>query len=200
MPRALPSWRRPRAAAAGAGQPPRPVGFCRSPSPRGAGAGFWGWGERVVNQLLTELDGIETLKDVVFVAASNRPDLIDPSLLRPGRIDKQIEVKVPDEKGREAILNVHLRGVKIKDSTEEMAAYLSKRTAGFSGADLSNLIREAALLAMHEGKMKPIPITKKHFDQILQKVSSSVAQEAVEAYAEYKKSKTQEGFKPSYVR
>lgn len=165
---------------------------------RGGTQGDSGVGERMVNQLLTELDGAETLKDVVFIAATNRPDLIDPGLMRPGRIDKVIEVKVPDERAREAILKVHTRGVPLAKGVS--LADLAKRTANFSGADLSNLIREAAMLALSESDMKPTPITKKHFDQILDKITSSIAPEAVEAYADYKKSKSPEGFKPNYVR
>ncbi len=167
-------------------------------SVRGGTQGDSGVGERMVNQLLTELDGAETLKDVVFIAATNRPDLIDPGLMRPGRIDKVIEVKVPDERAREAILKVHTRGVPLAKGVS--LSDLAKRTANFSGADLSNLIREAAMLALSESDMKPTPITKKHFDQILDKITSSIAPEAVEAYADYKKSKSPEGFKPNYVR
>lgn len=165
---------------------------------RGGTQGDSGVSERMVNQLLTELDGAETLKDVVFIAATNRPDLIDPGLMRPGRIDKVIEVKVPDERAREAILKVHTRGVPLAKGVS--LPDLAKRTANFSGADLSNLIREAAMLALSESDMKPTPITKKHFDQILDKITSSIAPEAVEAYADYKKSKSPEGFKPNYVR
>ncbi|MEK6970281.1 MAG: AAA family ATPase [archaeon] len=167
-------------------------------SMRGSGSGDSGVGERVVNQLLTELDGAESLKDVVFIAATNRPDLIDPGLMRPGRIDKIIEVKVPDEKAREAILKVHTRGVPLVKGIS--LADLAKRTPGFSGADLNNLVREAALLALQESDMKPTPITKKHFDSVLAKVTSSIPAEAAEAYAEYKQSKSPEGFKPNYVR
>ncbi|MBM3282297.1 MAG: CDC48 family AAA ATPase, partial [Candidatus Diapherotrites archaeon] len=165
---------------------------------RGGSQGDSGVSERMVNQLLTELDGAENLRDVVFLAATNRPDLIDPGLMRPGRIDKVIEVKVPDERAREAILKVHTRGVPLQKGVS--IADLAKRTPNFSGADLNNLVREAALLALNENDMKPSPIGKKHFDQILQKVSSSVAPEAVEAYSDYKKSKSPEGFQPNYVR
>lgn len=160
-------------------------------SVRGGGnMGDSGVGERVVNQLLTELDGAESLKDVVFIAATNRPDLIDPGLMRPGRIDKIIEVKVPDEKAREAILKVHTRGVPLAKGIS--LADLAKRTTGFSGADLSNLIREAALMALTESEMKPTPITKKHFDSVLAKVFASIPKEAAEAYAEYRNSRDPE--------
>lgn len=157
----------------------------------GGNMGDSGVGERVVNQLLTELDGAESLKDVVFIAATNRPDLIDPGLMRPGRIDKIIEVKVPDEKAREAILKVHTRGVPLAKGVS--LPELAKNTTGFSGADLNNLIREAALLALQESNMKPTPITKKHFDSVLAKVTASIPKEAVEAYAEYRNSRNPDG-------
>lgn len=160
---------------------------------RGSNNGDSGVGERVVNQLLTELDGAESLKDVVFVAATNRPDLIDPGLMRPGRIDKVIEVKVPDERAREAILKVHTRGVPLAKGVS--LTELAKHTAGFSGADLSNLIREAALTALQESGMKPTPITKKHFDAVLAKVTASIPKEAAEAYAEYRQSRTPDSHK-----
>ncbi len=164
---------------------------------RGSSADF-GVGERVVNQLLTELDGIESLKDVVFVAATNRPDLIDPGLLRPGRIDKQVEVKMPDEKARLKILDIQTRGVRMEKgiSLNELA----KRTPNFSGADLSCLVREAAMFALEKNKLKPTPITMKHFEEVLERMIGSVSPEAVESFAEYRKSKTSEGFKPNYVR
>lgn len=123
-----------------------------------------GVNERMVNQLLTELDGIESMKDVVFVAATNRPDLIDAGLMRPGRIDKIIEVKLPDEKAREEILKVHTRGVPLAKGTS--LAEIAKRTNGFSGADLAGLIREAALLVMQE-KMNMITIR----DEIIEELS-----------------------------
>jgi SpoVK/Ycf46/Vps4 family AAA+-type ATPase len=161
---------------------------------RGSGMGDSGVGERVVNQLLTELDGAESLKDVVFVAATNRPDLIDPGLMRPGRIDKVIEVKVPDEKAREAILKVHTRGVPLAKGVSIVD--LAKHTSGYSGADLANLIREAALLALSESGMKSTLITKKHFDAVLSKVTASIPKEALEAYAEYRQSRNPDGPKP----
>ncbi len=154
--------------------------------------------ERMVNQLLTELDGIESMKDVVFVGATNRPDLIDPGLMRPGRIDKVIEVKAPNERAREEILKVHTRGVPLHKTVS--IADLAKRTHGFSGADLANLIREAALLTLQENDLKPSPILKKHFDAVLSKTTASISADAQEAYAEYRQTKqTGQPFKPNYV-
>jgi len=120
---------------------------------RGAGMGG-GHDEReqTLNQLLVEMDGFDANAGVIMIAATNRPDVLDPALLRPGRFDRHVTVDTPDAKGREAILNVHLRG---KPLTEEVnAALLARRTPGFSGADLANLVNEAALLAARRDKTK----------------------------------------------
>ncbi|MBI4043196.1 MAG: CDC48 family AAA ATPase [Candidatus Diapherotrites archaeon] len=156
-----------------------------------------GVGERVVNQLLTELDGVEALKDVVFVAATNRPDLIDPGLLRPGRIDKLIEVKAPDEKGRAEIFRIHLQAVNVQSEKDALAVDLAKRTPGFTGADIQGLIREAALITLSENAMKVTPVSRKHFDKALQKAMPTVQETEEEAYSDFKKNIAQT--RPSYV-
>ncbi len=118
---------------------------------RGAGLGG-GHDEReqTLNQLLVEMDGFGVNEGVIVLAATNRPDILDPALLRPGRFDRQIVVNKPDVKGREEILNVHAKGKKIaKDVDLEEVA---KTTSGFTGADLENLLNEAALLAARENK------------------------------------------------
>jgi len=120
---------------------------------RGAGMGG-GHDEReqTLNQLLVEMDGFDQNAGVIMIAATNRPDVLDPALLRPGRFDRQVTVDPPDVRGREAILNVHLRG---KPLAEEVSAQnLARRTPGFSGADLANLVNEAALLAARYDKTK----------------------------------------------
>jgi len=151
--------------------------------------------ERMVNQLLTELDGVEALSDVVFIAATNRPDLIDPALLRPGRIDKLIIVPAPNEDAREAILKVHTKNVKLdKDVSIKI---LAQQTKGFSGADLEGLIREAALLVLSQNNMKPAPIAMKHFEEILKKMNPSIDDESEKAYSEFKEKALD--FRPSYV-
>lgn len=113
---------------------------------RGAGLGG-GHDEReqTLNQLLVEMDGFEGDEGVIVIAATNRPDVLDPALLRPGRFDRQVTVGLPDIKGREQILKVHMRKVPLGDDVE--AAVLARGTPGFSGADLANLVNEAALFA-----------------------------------------------------
>ena len=120
---------------------------------RQRGAGFGGGHderEQTLNQLLVEMDGMEENTGVVVIAATNRPDVLDPALLRAGRFDRQITVALPDRKGREAILHVHARNKKfVKDL--DLGA-LAKRTPGFSGADLENVLNESAILAVRENK------------------------------------------------
>lgn len=118
---------------------------------RGAGMGG-GHDEReqTLNQLLVEMDGMSDNSGIVVIAATNRPDVLDPALLRPGRFDRQITVSLPDLKGREAILKVHARNKKIADDVNLEA--LARRTPGFSGADLENVLNEAAILTVRENK------------------------------------------------
>ncbi|HHO75985.1 MAG TPA: ATP-dependent metallopeptidase FtsH/Yme1/Tma family protein [Deltaproteobacteria bacterium] len=120
---------------------------------RGAGLGG-GHDEReqTLNQLLVEMDGFESNEGVILMAATNRPDVLDPALLRPGRFDRQVVVASPDVKGREGILKVHSKNIPL-DADVDMAI-LAKATPGFSGADLSNLVNESALLAARNNKSK----------------------------------------------
>jgi cell division protease FtsH len=120
---------------------------------RNRGAGIGGGNderEQTLNQLLVEMDGFETKDNVILIAATNRPDVLDPALLRPGRFDRQVAVDRPDRKGRFQILKVHARG-KPLDATVDLDK-LAGQTPGFTGADLSNLVNEAALLAAREGR------------------------------------------------
>jgi len=118
---------------------------------RGAGLGG-GHDEReqTLNQLLVEMDGFEGNEGVIVIAATNRPDVLDPALLRPGRFDRQVVVPLPDIRGREQILKVHLRKVPVSDNVEP--AIIARGTPGFSGADLANLVNEAALFAARANK------------------------------------------------
>jgi cell division protease FtsH len=120
---------------------------------RGAGLGG-GHDEReqTLNQLLVELDGFDDASSTILIAATNRPDILDPALLRPGRFDRHIVVDRPDVNGREAILKVHSKGKQIDDSV--VLGILARRTPGFVGADLANLVNEAALLAARRNKNK----------------------------------------------
>ena len=120
---------------------------------RQRGAGLGGGNderEQTLNQLLVEMDGFEDNIGVIVIAATNRPDVLDPALLRPGRFDRQVVVPLPDIKGREAILNVHMK--KITQENDINTSTIARGTPGFSGADLANLVNEAALMAARAGK------------------------------------------------
>jgi cell division protease FtsH len=116
----------------------------------GAGMGSHDEREQTLNQLLVEMDGFDASKGVIIMAATNRPDVLDPALLRPGRFDRQVVVDRPDLRGREAILQVHARGVAL--SPEVDLQVIASRTPGFTGADLANVVNEAALLAARREK------------------------------------------------
>jgi cell division protease FtsH len=121
--------------------------------------------EQTLNQLLVEMDGFETNQEVIVMAATNRPDVLDPALLRPGRFDRQVTVGLPDRTGREAILKIHTRGIPL--AREVDVSGLARATTGFSGADLSNLVNEAALTAARRNRKE---ITNSDFDEALDKV------------------------------
>ena len=133
---------------------------------RGAGLGG-GHDEReqTLNQLLVEMDGFEANEGVIIVAATNRPDVLDPALLRPGRFDRQVVVPVPDVKGREKILTVHGNKTQIDEKVDW--AVIARGTPGFSGADLENMVNEAALLAARQDAEK---VTMNHLEQAKDKV------------------------------
>ena len=133
---------------------------------RGAGLGG-GHDEReqTLNQLLVEMDGFEVNDGVIVVAATNRPDVLDPALLRPGRFDRQVVVGLPDIRGREQILKVHMRKVPIDDNVK--ASLIARGTPGFSGADLANLVNEAALFSARAGKRL---VTMEEFEKAKDKI------------------------------
>jgi len=133
---------------------------------RGAGLGG-GHDEReqTLNQLLVEMDGFDPNAGIIVIAATNRPDILDPALLRPGRFDRRIVVDNPDSRGRRAILDVHVRGKPLADDIN--IEILAKHTPGFSGADLANLVNEAALLAARRNKKK---IMMSEMDEAIERV------------------------------
>ncbi|MEM4390347.1 MAG: CDC48 family AAA ATPase [Candidatus Diapherotrites archaeon] len=158
---------------------------------------YSGVNDRMVNQLLTELDGIEDLKGIVFLAATNRPDLIDPALLRPGRIDKLIMVPAPDKASRLAILKIHSQKVPLDKSVslEELA----ERTEGYSGADLEGLVREASLISLTKNNFKASAVSLSDFEEAMKKVLPTLTKDINDAYEQFKGS-VSNVFKPTYVR
>ncbi|MCS7105708.1 MAG: CDC48 family AAA ATPase [Candidatus Aenigmarchaeota archaeon] len=137
--------------------------------------------ETVVSQLLTEISGIEETKGIIIIAATNRPDIVDPALLRPGRIDRFVLVPAPDEKSRLEILKVHTRKMPLKNvDLKEWA----KKTEGFSGADLEALCREAAMNALREN-IKAKEVTNKHFEQAFAKITPSITKDIISHYQKF---------------
>ena len=122
--------------------------------------------EQTLNQLLVEMDGFDNEKGLIILAATNRADILDPALLRPGRFDRQVPVERPDVKGREAILRIHAKNVKLESDVDFVS--LAHGTSGFAGADLANVINEAALLAVRNGRKK---VTMEDFNDAIDKVS-----------------------------
>jgi transitional endoplasmic reticulum ATPase len=148
--------------------------------------------ERVVSQFLTELDGLVELKDVVVLAATNRPDLVDRSLLRPGRFDRLIYIPLPDIASRKKILKIHLSKMPVSESVT--VEWLAEITENYSGADIENLCREAGMLALRE-HIKPgmskeelilddITINKDHFERALERIKPHLSREMLEEYTQ----------------
>ncbi len=157
--------------------------------------------ESVVNQLLTELDGLEELNEVVVIAASNRPDIIDTALLRPGRFDRIILASVPDAKSRREILEVHLKGVPIAKDVQKQD--LIDKMNNYVGADIEAVVREAAMLALRES-IDCKEVKMKHFEEALKKVRPSASKEIGEMYKELEgqfrsaRAKEMQESKPAY--
>jgi transitional endoplasmic reticulum ATPase len=135
--------------------------------------------DRIVNQLLTEMDGIVPLSNVVVLAATNRPDILDPALLRPGRFDRMIYVPPPDKEARKQILKIHTKKVPLANDVD--LDRLAELTEGYTGADLAALVREAALLKLRE-KLEPGPVEWRHFEQVLKKVRPSLTRDDIARY------------------
>ncbi len=130
--------------------------------------------EQTLNQLLAEMDGFDARKGVIIMGATNRPEVLDPALLRPGRFDRQVLVDKPDVRGREEILRIHVKTVKISDDVD--LKVVAARTAGFAGADLANLVNEAALLAARRDKTA---VEMKDFDEAIDRLIAGLEKKRV---------------------
>jgi len=130
--------------------------------------------EQTLNQLLAEMDGFDARKAIIIMAATNRPEVLDPALMRPGRFDRQVLVDKPDVKGREEVLKIHVRNVKL-DPTIDLRK-VAARTAGFAGADLANLVNEAALLA---ARRDGVAVTMKDFDEAIDRLIAGLEKKRV---------------------
>ena len=138
--------------------------------------------EQVIAQLLTEMDGLEDLSDVVILGATNRPDIVDPGLLRPGRFDRIILVPPPDKEAREQILNVHTKGMPLAKNIN--IPKLAEETEGYSGADLEAVAREAGTIALREN-INATEVTMKHVKEALETVRASLTKSDVDAYPKF---------------
>jgi cell division protease FtsH len=135
--------------------------------------------EQTLNQLLAEMDGFDARKGVIIMGATNRPEVLDPALLRPGRFDRQVLVDKPDVRGREEILRIHVKTVKVSEAVD--LKVIAARTAGFAGADLANLVNEAALLAARKDKTS---VDMKDFDEAIDRLIAGLEMKRVMNYKE----------------
>eukprot|EP00949_MAST-11_sp_MAST-11-sp1_P003703 g3703.t1 len=151
---------------------------------RGSSGSASGVSERVVNQLLTELDGLESRRSVFVIAATNRPDIIDPAMLRPGRLDKLLYVPLPGPADRSSILKTLTRKTPLAEGAAEEIEKISRTPAceGYSGADLALLVREATIFALREDQTPPIQVSGKNFHSALAKVLPSVSEDDQRVY------------------
>jgi transitional endoplasmic reticulum ATPase len=146
-------------------------------------------GTKVLNQLLTEMDGLEEMNEILVLAATNRPDMLDPAILRPGRFDKIILVNNATEQGRKQIIEVHTKKMPLGTNKkllegkekEKFILELAKKTEGYTGADIESIIRESGMLALREN-IKSEQVTKKHFEIALKKIKPSVTKQTIEIY------------------
>ncbi len=143
--------------------------------------------DSVVNQLLTSIDGLESMEGVVVIGATNKPDMLDPALLRPGRFDRLLLTKAPDKKSRTKIFKIHTKGMPLSEdvSLEKLAS----KTDGFSGADIEGLCREAAMLALRKD-IKAKKVTNAHFEGALKDMHASITKELINYYERLKESRT----------
>jgi transitional endoplasmic reticulum ATPase len=149
--------------------------------------------ERVVNQILSEMDGLEELNNVVLIGATNRPNLIDPALLRPGRFDELVYVGPPDTAGRRRILAIHTKRMPLAKDVD--LEDLARRTENFTGADLEDLVRRAGLTALRRD-LEEGQVTKADFELALSETRASVTEEMLNDYARIRDTLKSDAVKP----
>jgi transitional endoplasmic reticulum ATPase len=154
---------------------------------RGSGFGDSHVTERVISQLLTELDGLEKLENVVVIGATNRPDLVDPALLRPGRFDRLVLVQAPDEKARLEIFKIHTKSMPLAKDVD--LKLLARETEGYSGSDIAALCREAAMRVLRKD-IKGREVWMQHFREAMKEVKPSLAPETIRAYESFTERKS----------
>ena len=125
------------------------------------------------------MDGLDDLNNIIVIGATNRPDMLDPALLRPGRFDRILLVNVPDKQGRLSILKIHTKNMPLAKDVD--LDDFAEKTEGYSGADIENLVREAAMLALREN-IESSEVKRKHFEESLKKVRASVSSDTIKRY------------------
>ncbi|MFX1481220.1 MAG: AAA family ATPase, partial [Promethearchaeota archaeon] len=141
-----------------------------------------GVSEKVLSQFLTELDGLEVMKDIVVIAATNRPDILDPALIRPGRIDRILLVPAPDKKARLEILKIFTRDMPLANNIK--LEQLTEVTENFSGADIETWCREAAMIALREN-IRARKVTLEHFKEAREGIHPSISKEIIDWYDKF---------------
>ncbi|HDM60180.1 MAG TPA: AAA family ATPase, partial [Archaeoglobus veneficus] len=145
--------------------------------------------ERVVNQLLTEMDGLEELEGVIVIGATNRPDILDPALLRPGRFDRLVYVRPPDKKSRLAIFRIHTRNMPLSNDVDLVE--LAELTDGYVGADIEAVCREAVMLALREN-LESEKVEMRHFLEALKKIKPSITESMLSFYERFEEKSKRE--------
>jgi transitional endoplasmic reticulum ATPase len=161
---------------------------------RGGGLGEPQVTERVVNTILAEMDGLEELNNVVLIGATNRPNLIDPALLRPGRFDELVYVGTPDTAGRRRILAIHTKGMPLAKDVD--LENLAQRTERFTGADLEDLVRRAGLTALRRG-LDSSQVTMADFEVAMKDTRASVTEEMLNDYARIQETLKSDAVRPT---
>jgi transitional endoplasmic reticulum ATPase len=163
---------------------------------RGAGYSDSGATERVISQLLTEMDGIESLQNVLVIAATNRPDILDPAVMRPGRFDRLIDVPAPDSKALMQIFKIHARDMPLSKDVDLQE--IAEKAKGYSGADVEALCREAAMGALRES-IDAKEVTRKDFDKAMETIKPSINERMEEYYAQFSERSRKERVAPTAI-